>query len=141
MPQTRYDRLLDSHGVDSYWPFKRTFRTILLAYLPASFHDCLRTTVHSTFHRYRDEATRVKLAEDLDNMGILTDFKTHISGVMEEEIKSFIIVTCPRIRDRHMLPELRTWFNENVKSWLTDIYGKGIVQQSDCLKISLLTRH
>ena len=59
-------------------------------------------------------------------MGILGDFKTHISGALEDEITKQIKLTCPRVRDRAMLPELRAWFNDNVKTWLTDMYGKGV---------------
>lgn len=112
--------------MDSYWPFKRAFRTILLSYLPPSFRDCLRVIVHGTLHNFKDDGTRVKLAEDLDSMGILSDFKTHISGALEEEITQRVLTTCPRVRNRPMLPELRAWYNDNIKTWLTDMYGKGV---------------
>lgn len=58
-------------------------------------------------------------------MGILSDFKTLISEAMENEIRVYIKETCPGVRDRCMLPELKEWFAKNVKAWLTDMYGKG----------------
>lgn len=97
-----------------------------MGYLPSSFNDLLRTTVHNTFRTHsQDETFLLKLADDLDNLGLLSDFKTHVGVALEKEISQRIMETCPRVRDRAMLPELKKWFNETVKAWLNAIYGKG----------------
>ncbi|KAF8322634.1 hypothetical protein DL93DRAFT_2223518 [Clavulina sp. PMI_390] len=112
------------HGFDPFWPFKRAFRTILLNSLSPSFQDLLRVLVRSTLYHQRDEASRVQLSENLEAMGILSDFKSCVSSILEEEMSAYIAATCPKVRDRLMLPELRLWFADNVKTWLFDTYGK-----------------
>lgn len=128
-----------SHGVDSYWPFKRTFRTIVLSFLPSSFSDALASVLRETFHeaeprthnissvatvRTASEA-RQQLANALEHIGILMDFKTLINSSLDKEIEQRVLGTCAGVRDVHCLPILRAWFNERVKGWMTDIFGKG----------------
>ncbi|SRR5258708_10280616 len=129
----------DSHGIDSYWPFKRTFRTIVLSFLPSSFSDALASVLLETFYdaesRPHDVSplstvrtaseTRQQLANALEHIGILLDFKTLINSSLDKEIEKRVLETCAGVRDIHCLPMLRAWFNEKVKGWMTDIFGKG----------------
>lgn len=114
-----------SHGIDIYWAFRRAFRNIILSSLPPSFGDVLRAVLAKTFADANKSSSRLAIANALDQMGILDDFKSLINNAVATEIERFVAETCPRVRMEHQLPILRAWFNGNVKPWMTDVFGKG----------------
>ena len=122
--------LLISQGLDAYWPFRRTFRGIILSSLPASFTVVLRAVLSKTFAESNKSAGRLALANALDQMGVLDDFKSLINNSVTEEMERFIAQTCPKVRMEHQLPVLREWFNNCAKPWMADIFGKGNIPLS-----------